>query len=234
MKIYFSMKNKIKHIFFDLDHTLWDFDKNSELAFERILNNYFPNIDVKDFINVYVTINQSCWKLYQKDKITHQELRYKRLKDTFDILKQEISDKQIDIISDEYIEFLPDFNHLFDDAIEVLDFLSQNYKLHIITNGFAEVQYKKLNNSNISHYFETITNSELAGAKKPNPIIFEHALSVANAQKNESIMIGDCLDADVNGALDFGIEAIFFNPNQIKVIQSINQIINLAELKKLF
>ena len=228
------MKNRIKHIFFDLDHTLWDFDKNSELAFERILNNYFPNIDVKDFINVYVTINQSCWKLYQKDKITHQELRYKRLKDTFDILKQEISDKQIDIISDEYIEFLPDFNHLFDDAIEVLDFLSQNYKLHIITNGFAEVQYKKLNNSNISHYFETITNSELAGAKKPNPIIFEHALSVANAQKNESIMIGDCLDADVNGALDFGIEAIFFNPNQIKVIQSINQIINLAELKKLF
>ena len=91
-----------------------------------------------------------------------------------------------------------------------------------------------MSNSNISHYFETITNSELAGAKKPNPIIFEHALNVANAQKNESVMIGDCLDADVNGALDFGIEAIFFNPNQIEVTQNINQITNLAELKKLF
>ncbi|MFM9988070.1 YjjG family noncanonical pyrimidine nucleotidase [Flavobacterium sp.] len=228
------MKKRIKHIFFDLDHTLWDFDKNSELAFERILNNYFPNIKVEDFITVYSPINQSCWKLYQKDEITHQELRYKRLKDTFDILNHEISDKQIDVISDEYIEFLPDFNHLFDDAIEVLDFLSEKYQLHIITNGFAEVQYKKMNNSNISHYFKTITNSELAGAKKPNPIIFEHALNVANAQKLESVMIGDCLDADVNGALDFGIEAIFFNPNQIEVIQSINQIANLAELKKLF
>ena len=228
------MKNRIKHIFFDLDHTLWDFDKNSELAFERILNNYFPNIKVEDFIAIYAPINQACWKLYQKDKITHQELRYKRLKDTFDILEEEITDKQIDVISDEYIEFLPHFNHLFDNAIEVLNFLYEKYQLHIITNGFAQVQYKKLNNSNISHYFKTITNSELAGAKKPNPIIFEHALNVANAQKNESIMIGDCLDADVNGALDFGIEAIFFNPNQIEVAQSINQIINLAELKKLF
>lgn len=228
------MKNKIKHIFFDLDHTLWDFDKNSELAFERILSNYFPNIKVEDFIAIYAPINQACWKLYQKDKITHQELRYKRLKDTFGILKQEISDNKIDTISDEYIEFLPDFNHLFDDVIEVLDFLSEKYDLHIITNGFAEVQHKKLNNSNISHYFKTITNSELAGAKKPNPIIFEHALKVANAEKNESIMIGDCIDADVNGALDFGIDAIFFNPNQIEIVQNINQIANLAELKKLF
>ncbi|ELY2009669.1 YjjG family noncanonical pyrimidine nucleotidase [Flavobacterium psychrophilum] len=228
------MKHSIKHIFFDLDHTLWDFDKNSELAFGLILSNYFPDIKIEDFVAIYAPINQACWKLYQKDKITHQELRYKRLKDTFDVLNQKISDKQIDLISDEYIEFLPDFNHLFDNAIEVLNFLSENYQLHIITNGFAQVQDKKLNNSNISHYFQTITNSELAGAKKPNPIIFEHALKVANAQKYESIMIGDCLDADVKGALDFGIEAIFFNPNKIQVPQSINQIANLAELIKLF
>ncbi|AIG30140.1 haloacid dehalogenase [Flavobacterium psychrophilum] len=228
------MKHSIKHIFFDLDHTLWDFDKNSELAFGLILSNYFPDIKIEDFVAIYAPINQACWKLYQKDKITHQELRYKRLKDTFDVLNQKISDKQIDLISDEYIEFLPDFNHLFDNAIEVLNFLSENYQLHIITNGFAQVQDKKLNNSNISHYFQTITNSELAGAKKPNPIIFEHALKVANAQKHESIMIGDCLDADVKGALDFGIEAIFFNPNKIQVPQSINQIANLAELIKLF
>ncbi|ENA1794191.1 YjjG family noncanonical pyrimidine nucleotidase [Flavobacterium psychrophilum] len=228
------MKHSIKHIFFDLDHTLWDFDKNSELAFGLILSNYFPDIKIEDFVAIYAPINQACWKLYQKDKITHQELRYKRLKDTFDVLNQKISDKKIDLISDEYIEFLPDFNHLFDNAIEVLNFLSENYQLHIITNGFAQVQDKKLNNSNISHYFQTITNSELAGAKKPNPIIFEHALKVANAQKHESIMIGDCLDADVKGALDFGIEAIFFNPNKIQVPQSINQIANLAELIKLF
>ncbi|MGH2664994.1 YjjG family noncanonical pyrimidine nucleotidase [Flavobacterium sp.] len=226
--------NNIKHIFFDLDHTLWDFDRNSELAFDRILSAYFPQINIREFIKVYVPINQACWKLYQKDRITHQELRYKRLKDTFDILNEEISDELIDKISDEYIAYLPDFNHLFDDAIVVLDYLSQNYDLHIITNGFAEVQYKKLNNSNISHFFKTITNSEMAGAKKPNHGIFNHALKEAKAHKNESIMIGDCLDADVNGALDFGIEAIFFNSEQIEVAENINQITTLAELKNIF
>ena len=226
--------NHIKHIFFDLDHTLWDFDKNSELAFKRILNAYFPQINIQKFTQIYAPINQACWKLYQKDKITHQELRYNRLKQTFDVLEQEISDSQIDQISDEYIVYLPDFNHLFDDAIEVLEYLNEKYELHIITNGFAEVQDKKINNSNISHYFKTITNSEMAGTKKPNHGIFNHALNVAKANKNESIMIGDCIDADVNGALDFGIDAIFFNSEQIEVTQDINQITTLAELKNLF
>lgn len=226
--------NNIKHIFFDLDHTLWDFDRNSELAFQRILKAYFPQIGLSEFIKIYTPINQACWKLYQKDKITHQELRYKRLKDTFEILNQEISDEQIDAISDEYIEYLPDFNYLFDDAVDVLEYLSQNYDLHIITNGFAEVQYKKINNSNISHFFKTITNSEMAGTKKPNHGIFSHALKEAKAHKSESVMIGDCLDADVNGALDFGIDAIFFNSEQIEVDKSINQITTLAELKNIF
>ncbi|MEO8516406.1 MAG: YjjG family noncanonical pyrimidine nucleotidase [Flavobacterium sp.] len=224
----------IKHIFFDLDHTLWDFDKNSALAFQRVLKVYFPQIDIAEFIKVYAPINQLCWKLYQKDKINHLELRYKRLKDTFDILNQEISNELIDTISDEYIEFLPDFNHLFDDTIVVLEYLEKKYELHIITNGFAEVQYKKLNNSNISHYFKTITNSEMAGTKKPNHGIFNHALTAAKADKKESIMIGDCLDADVNGALDFGMEAIFFNPEQIAVAENIKQITTLAELKNIF
>lgn len=226
--------NHIKHIFFDLDHTLWDFDRNSELTFKRILNNYFPNINISEFVKIYAPINQACWKLYQKDKITHQELRYNRLKQTFDALKQSISDEQIDIISDEYIQYLPDFNHLFEDAIPVLEYLNQNYELHIITNGFAEVQHKKINNSNINHFFKTITNSEMAGTKKPNHGIFNHALQMANADKKESIMIGDCLDADVNGALDFGMEAIFFNSEQIQVAENINQITTLAELKNIF
>ncbi|TGD57074.1 YjjG family noncanonical pyrimidine nucleotidase [Flavobacterium humi] len=227
-------KNAIKHIFFDLDHTLWDFDRNSELAFERILQNYFPQVELREFIRVYAPINQVCWKLYQKDEITHQELRYKRLKDTFDILGQEISTQLIDAISEEYIQYLPDFNHLFDDAVPVLEYLSQNYELHIITNGFAEVQYKKINNSNIGHFFKTITNSETAGTKKPNHGIFSHALKEAKAFKNESVMIGDCLDADVNGALDFGIAAIFFNSGQIDVDKNIRQITTLTELKNIF
>ena len=228
------MYSHITDIFFDLDHTLWDFDKNSEKAFDLIFKNKYNHIDAAQFIAVYIPINQACWKLYQQDKITHIELRYQRLKQSFDALSVEISDKEIEKIATEYIEYLPQFNELFENTIEVLDYLKTKYNLHIITNGFAEVQDKKLRNSNISHYFKTITNSEMANAKKPNPIIFDHALQLANATKNNSIMIGDCIDADVQGALNFGISAIFFNPNGYSSPNNIIQINNLHELKKIF
>ena len=228
------MKNEITHIFFDLDHTLWDFDKNSILAFDKIFQKDYPTINIDEFIEHYVPINQACWKLFQVDAISHEELRYRRLKDSFDAISHEISDAQIDQISEEYIHFLPDFNHLFEDAIAVLDYLKERYELHIITNGFAEVQFRKIANSNLKPYFKTITNSEMAGAKKPNPIIFQHALEKAKAQKNESIMIGYYMEAYVVGAIDFGMKAIFFNPNQMDVEESILQITTLAELKSIF
>ena len=230
------MKNykHITDIFFDLDHTLWDFDKNSEMAFKTIFENDLPEINIQDFIKVYVPINQAVWKLYQKDEITSNQLRYMRLKQSFDAINIDISDIQIDNIAEEYIRLLPENNHLFDGTFEVLEYLNQNYTLHIITNGFANVQDKKLNNSNIRKYFETITNSENAGAKKPNQIIYNFALDVANAKKETSIMIGDCLDADINGALDFGIDAVFVNYHNIDVDENINQIKNLLELKKYF
>jgi YjjG family noncanonical pyrimidine nucleotidase len=228
------LKNEITHIFFDLDHTLWDFDKNSILAFEKIFRKDFPTVNTALFIKHYIPINQACWKLFQVDAISHEELRYRRLKDSFDAISFDISDAQINQISEDYIQFLPDFNHLFEDALEVLQYLKERYELHIITNGFAEVQFRKIANSNLEPYFKTITNSEMAGAKKPNPIIFEHALEKASARKKESIMIGDSMDADVIGALDFGMKAIFFNPNQIQVEDFIPQITTLAELKLIF
>ncbi len=226
------MINKdIKHVFFDLDHTLWDFDKNSELAFDTIFKHHHPQIKTSLFIEKYAPINQACWKLYQYDKITHEELRYKRLKDSFDALDYVISDEAIHQIADDYIDYLPDNNHLFEGAIEILDYLSSNYQLHIITNGFANVQYKKIVNSKIDTYFQTITNSEMAGVKKPNPIIFQYALDLAQAKKENSLMIGDCLEADVQGALDFGIDALFFNPNKEIIPNGIIEINHLLELK---
>ncbi|SHN07414.1 YjjG family noncanonical pyrimidine nucleotidase [Flavobacterium xinjiangense] len=227
------MKNtNIKDVFFDLDHTLWDFDRNSELTFEAIFNKNHPTIETKDFIEKYVPINQACWKLYQYDKITHAELRYNRLKHSFDAIDYIISDEEIDSIANDYIRFLPDDNHLFEGAIELLDYLKPKYNLHIITNGFADVQFKKLNNSKIGSYFHSITNSEMAGVKKPNPIIFRYALDLAKAQKEFSIMIGDCLEADVQGALDAGLDAIFFNGSNVQVEQNIKQVNHLLELKK--
>ncbi len=222
----------ITDVFFDLDHTLWDFDKNSELTFETIFNKNHPAIETKVFIEKYVPINQECWKLFQYDKITHEELRYNRLKYSFDALDYTISDEEIDNIANDYIRFLPENNHLFDGTIEVLEYLNQKYNLHIITNGFADVQFKKISNSNLGSYFQTVTNSEMAGVKKPNPIIFDYALDLARAKKENSIMIGDSLDADVQGALDAGLDAIFFNESKIQVEMHIKQINHLLELKK--
>ena len=226
------LSTKITDIFFDLDHTLWDFDVNSELAFKTIFKKDHPTIEIADFIKEYIPINQACWKLYQYDKITHNELRYNRLKHTFDALEYFVSDAQIENIAQDYIELLPQNNCLFDGTIEVLEYLEKKYKLHIITNGFAEVQYKKINNSNIAGFFKTVTNSEMAGVKKPNPIIFEYALNLAQTKKENSIMIGDCLEADVQGALDAGLDAVFFNDKNIKVEQNIKQVTHLLELKK--
>jgi len=221
----------ITDIFFDLDHTLWDFEKNSALAFEKVLKKYEINIELNVFLKYYVPLNLKYWELYRHEKVTQTQLRYGRLKDTFDILNYEISDELIDLLSKEYIHYLPEFNYLFDGTIEILEYLNDKYCLHIITNGFQEVQEGKMKNSGINKYFKTITNSEMAGVKKPNPKIFEYALQKANAQKENSIMIGDCLDADINGAMNFGMGAIHFNENKKEIPNHIKQVNHLIELK---
>ena len=225
--------NTITDIFFDLDHTLWDFDKNSVLAFDKIFKTQHPTINTNEFVEIYAPINQACWKLYQVDKITHEELRYQRLKQTFDILNYSISDDEIERISIDYIQFLPDNNLLFDGAKELLDYLFPKYNLHIITNGFAEVQSRKLKNSGIESYFKTITDSEKAGVKKPHPNIFEFALSLANTNKENAIMIGDCIEADVKGAIDFGMRAILFDEKNNNTFKDVEKINHLLELKKI-
>ncbi|WNM20398.1 YjjG family noncanonical pyrimidine nucleotidase [Flavobacterium capsici] len=227
------MKDTITDIFFDLDHTLWDFDKNSILAFDKIFKKQHPTIDTNAFIEIYAPINQACWKLYQFDKITHEELRYQRLKQSFDAMNYAISDEDINQISIDYINFLPDNNQLFDGAIEVLNYLKPNYNLHIITNGFAEVQTRKLSNSGIQNYFKTVTNSEMAGVKKPHPNIFEFALSLAKVSKNNALMIGDCIDADVRGAINFGIKAILFDETSKHNETDVLTINHLSELKNI-
>lgn len=224
---------QITDIFFDLDHTLWDFDKNSELAFDAIFREKHPSVNIKDFIAVYVPINQACWKLYQVDQMTHEVLRYKRLRDSFDALAYAISDEEIDQMAIDYLTLLPDYNAFFEGAVEVLEYLKSKYRLHVITNGFAEVQSKKIQNSGIAGYFASVTNSEMAGVKKPHPKIYEHALLGAKAEKSKAVMIGDCLDADIRGALDFGIDAVFFNPEGKEVPLNVKSVNHLKELKNI-
>jgi len=229
------MKNRdanITDVFFDLDHTLWDFEKNSALAFETVFKMQDISINRTDFLSYYVPINFKYWEKYRKDEITQKELRLGRLKETFDLLEFSIDDESILFLSEQYIHYLPKYNHLFEGTIEILEYLNLKYNLHIITNGFAEIQENKLNNSNITHYFKTVTNSEMVGVKKPNALIFEYALGLAKAKKESSIMIGDCIEADVQGALDAGLDAIFFNGNNKIVANNFKQVNHLLELKK--
>lgn len=188
--------NNITHVFFDLDHTLWDFDKNSSLTFNKIFKLNNIDIELKDFLKIYEPINFNYWKLYRQERIDKESLRYNRLSDTFDALNFDIKSSMINKLSEQYICHLSTFNNLFDGATEILDYLFPKYQLHIITNGFKEVQQGKLNNAHIDHYFQTVTNSEMVGVKKPNPKIFNHALSQARATIEGSVMIGDNLEAD--------------------------------------
>ncbi len=204
-------KNLVTDIFFDLDHTLWDFEKNSSLTFEKILVEHHIDISLQTFLEVYVPTNLAFWKLYREEKITKSELRYQRLKTVFDQLGQNISDEVIHSLSNEYINHLSSFNHLFPDTISILEYLRPRYRLHIITNGFQEIQEKKLRNSGIHHYFEHIVDSEMAGVKKPNPIIFELALEKAKVHPQKSLMIGDSLEADILGAKSVGLHTLHFN-----------------------
>jgi len=224
--------NSIEHIFFDLDHTLWDFDRNSELTFQKIFELNNISVNLSEFLEVYVPLNLHYWKLYREEKIDKASLRYRRLNDVFTKLDVPVKMSMIYKLSEDYIKYLTTFNHLFDGTTEILEYLQAKYKLHIITNGFKEVQSGKLKSSNIEQYFKTVTNSEMVGVKKPNPKIFNHALGVARARPDNSIMIGDNYEADILGALNVGFDVICFNYHRESLENGIKQVDDLLELKR--
>ncbi len=197
----------IKHIFFDLDHTLWDFETNSKKSYEFIFKQNQLEIDIDSFLKFYVPINFKYWKLFREEKVTKEKLRYGRLKETFDLLNHTINDDLMHKLADQYLENLSNYNQLFDGTIELLNYLKPKYKLHIITNGFKETQFAKMKKSKLIDFFDVIVTSECVGVKKPNPKIFFHALKQANAKTYESVMIGDSLEADIYGAKNVGIKS---------------------------
>lgn len=223
----------ITDIFFDLDHTLWDFEKNSALAFQKVFETHKIQIDLTQFLKVYEPINLKYWKLYRDEQVTKQQLRRGRFNDAFSLLDLYFSEEVIDELAVLYIDYLPHNNHLFPGAIELLDYLKQKYKLHIITNGFEEVQYKKLSNSKIDGFFNTVTNSESVGVKKPNPKIFHFALDQAKTLPEKSVMIGDNFEADIQGAKAVGMHTVFLNLHN-EFAQDFTSVKNLPDIKNLF
>lgn len=227
-----------KHIFFDLDHTIWDFDRNAEETLTELyqvhkLNELGLN-SADEFIKKYTENNHELWRQYHLGQITKSHLREERFKKTF--LELGVQPNKVpDQFEDDYVKISPTKTNLFESAYEVLKYLKTKYELHIISNGFKETQAIKMANCELNDYFTHIIISEDAGANKPDKTIFEYALKKANAQKTECIMIGDSLEADVYGAMGFGMDAIFFNPLKVEKPNDVKrQIHHLEELLSIF
>lgn len=207
------------HLFFDLDRTLWDFDTNSQLALKEIFQSQELdrrlNTNFNAFYTQYVTENERCWEGYRNGIMSKEDLRFERFLRTLQQFKS--SDKVLAIqMGDLYVAKSPMKTALIDGTKEVLEALyQQGYRMHIITNGFEEIQHIKLKNSGIEKYFEEIITSERAGVKKPHEQIFLHSLKLANARADDAIMIGDDLPVDILGAKSVGMKQVYFNPEGI-------------------
>ena len=228
------MKN-IRHIFFDLDNTLWDHRKNAYLTLkeiykrENVQEKY--NLDFEDFHREYFTINERLWAQIRDGEIDKEYLRRHRFYDSF--LFFGIDDYDLaQVFEQNFLDEILNYNDLVEGAFELLEYLSEKgYTLHILSNGFKEVTYRKCELSGIQNYFKTITSADELNVRKPQPEIYEYALKKANAKKEESIMIGDDWIADVEGALSFGIDAVFFDVfkdnfgnDEVKVIRELKEL----------
>ncbi|TGE07604.1 noncanonical pyrimidine nucleotidase, YjjG family [Hymenobacter fodinae] len=227
---------KYRHLFFDLDHTLWDFEANADETLRHLYEQYdlarYGTFTVDEFIKVYSDINHGLWRLYQNNKITQQQLRASRFPRTFVKLGLSESDSP-ENISEQFTDILPLKSAVFPYTHEVLNYLrDKGYVLHLITNGFKDIQHVKLKSSNLTHYFQEIITSECCGHLKPDSRIFQHALERTGATAPESLMIGDNLECDVLGAYNAGLDQVYFNPEKRRhFTQTTYEIACLSELK---
>jgi putative hydrolase of the HAD superfamily len=228
------MTNRFKHIFFDLDHTLWDFDKNAEETLYELYHAY----SLKDagvtcpvtFIQTYTRNNHLLWAEYHLGRITKQHLRENRFKKTFIELGIAL-DNIPPAFEDDYVRICPTKTNLFPKVDETLSYLYNRYNLHLISNGFKESTELKIAATGLEKYFKTVVISEVIGINKPDRAIFEYATSSAGARVNESLMVGDSIEADIRGAQNFGMEAVYFNPKKKEKPADVkSEINNLEEL----
>jgi putative hydrolase of the HAD superfamily len=227
------------HLFFDLDHTIWDFETNSKETLHDLFLRHKLHESVTDdfekFYQVYSHHNKILWDRYHHGFITQEDLKWKRMWHA--LLEFKIGDEKLSKkLSVEYLELLPYQKALFPYTIEILEYLvNKNYKLHLITNGFQKTQMSKITNSGISKYFIEVITSESANSLKPKKEIFEYAISKCETQCCDSIMLGDNLDADIMGAMNAGMDTVFVNHlNEETLLKPTYTVYHLKELEDIF
>ena len=224
-----------QHLFFDLDHTIWDFEMNSKDTLWELYQNFdlaakgITEFDT--FFEQYSVHNHRLWDRYTKGFIKQDELRWKRI--YLSLLDYKIADEPLSkAMSVDYLSILPNKTNLFPYTIEILEYLKEKgYQMHLITNGFESVQFKKIENSKIAHFFDKVITSEASNSLKPHREIFEYALAKTNAIVAESIMIGDNEGADIQGAINMGMDSIFVN--HIKAVPTVPATYTITHLKEL-
>ena len=211
------MKKTYRHLFFDLDHTLWDFEENSARAWRQLYDEYhlaergLPDFDA--FLATYNVHNDRLWERFRNGQLKREELRWKRVWLTlldFKLLDSALTHE----LSTAYLEILPAQHLLMPYAREILDHCRERYTMHLITNGFEATQRQKLQYSGIGHYFNEIITSEKSSSMKPHPEIFDYALRTTGALLEESLMIGDALEIDIVGAMNAGWDQVYYNPER--------------------
>jgi putative hydrolase of the HAD superfamily len=230
---------KYRHLFFDLDHTLWDFDTNARESLFELYHHF--ELESKAispfsfFLETYLNHNAILWSRYEKGYITNEELKWRRMWRT--LLDFKIADEKLaKEMSAYFLEILPTKKKVFDYTFEILEYLTQKkYSIHLLTNGFEKIQWSKLNNADLSKYFEHVITSEISNSVKPKKEIFDYALHKTGGKIEESIMIGDNLDADILGAKNAGMDSIFVNHINAECNAEPTYIIrHLKELESIF
>lgn len=223
-----------EHLFFDWDHTLWDFETNSKKVLEQIYYEYnlrrFGILSPNHFIEVYMPINYRMWREFREGKIDTETVKYKRFEETF----KEFGVINIDLAMEVkafYLSRLPLGGVLMPNVIQTLSELEGKYQLHVVTNGFLEVTEYKIKHSNIASFFKVILSAEEVGVLKPNPQVFEEAFKRSGATADNSLFIGDNLIADVQGARNVGMHQVYYNPE--KEVHEDNPTYEIADMHEL-
>jgi YjjG family noncanonical pyrimidine nucleotidase len=228
---------KYKCIFFDLDHTLWDYETNAKETLVELYTEFDLRPkgvrDPESFYLKFKEVNLALWDLFDRELASQQYIRterFKRILEHFSAYAEDLSEA----LSNEYLKRCPTKNNLMPFATEVLEYLHRHYRLTVITNGFEEIQHTKLSSGNLHRFFDHIVTSQKAGYRKPSKEIFHYAMTANEIKCSEVIMIGDNLVTDVGGARNASIDTIFFNPEKVNHTSSISHEIScLSELKKI-
>lgn len=230
------MHRKYKHLFFDLDRTLYDFDSNNKQTLLNLFTQYkLESKGVENFeafFQTYQSINLSLWQQYMNKEITKEFLNYTRFHKTLNYYN--ITNGLASTFAAEYISQSPSQTRVMPGTHEILEYLFPEYIMHIITNGFEEIQFEKLSRSKLQGYFTKVITSEKAGALKPSEAIFRYAMQVTGANPQESIIIGDDPVADIMGGKSFGMDQVWLcntgESSEIIPTYSISKLLDLKDI----